>query len=91
MKKQLYTRNSEINAPADVVYDWHSRPGAIQRLSPPWSPIRLISKTPGVDTGTRVHMKIKTGPVFSTWKAEHDDCIPGRFFSDIQKQDPFRY
>ncbi len=90
MKPELFIKRSFINAPAEKVFDWHAREGAIRRLSPPWAPLQIISKTPGVDTGTQVRLKIKTGPVFSAWDAEHTACEPGRMFTDSQIRGPFK-
>lgn len=90
MKTNTFTRQSPIAAKAEDVFQWHARKGAIKRLSPPWAPLQIISKTPGVDTGTRVKLKIKTGPVFSTWDAVHTACEPGRMFRDTQIKGPFK-
>lgn len=90
MKPELFEKRSEIPAPAEMVFDWHAREGAIRRLSPPWAPLQIISKTPGVDKGVRVRLRIKTGPVFSAWDAEHTACEPGRMFRDTQIKGPFK-
>jgi uncharacterized protein (TIGR01777 family) len=90
MKTYTFTRQSTIDAPAEYVFNWHARIGAIKRLSPPWSPLKIISKTPGVSTGTQVKLKIKTGPVFSSWDALHTACEDGRMFRDTQIKGPFR-
>ncbi|MBU1171846.1 MAG: TIGR01777 family oxidoreductase [Proteobacteria bacterium] len=90
MKIQTFVKRSIIDAPAEDVFEWHAQKGAIRRLSPPWSPLKIISKTPGVDTGTQVRLKIKTGPVFSTWNAVHTACEPGRMFRDTQVKGPFK-
>lgn len=88
-KPELFVKRSKISAPAEQVFDWHAREGAIRRLSPPWAPLKIISKTPGVDKGTQVKLKIKTGPVFSSWDALHTACEPGRMFIDTQIKGPF--
>jgi hypothetical protein len=36
--------SSVIDAPIYDVFDWHARPGAFARLTPPWSPMKLISE-----------------------------------------------
>lgn len=89
MTPQTFIKQTPIAAPAEDVFDWHAREGAIRRLSPPWSPLIILSKTPGVDTGTQVRLKIKTGPVFSAWDAVHTACEPGRMFRDTQIRGPF--
>lgn len=90
MTTERFEKRSAVAAPAEEVYDWHAREGAIRRLSPPWAPLQIISKTPGVDKGTRVKLKIKTGPVFSAWDAEHTASEPGRMFTDTQLKGPFK-
>jgi uncharacterized protein (TIGR01777 family) len=90
MNPELFEKQSRIGAPADLLYEWHAREGAIRRLSPPWAPLQIISKTPGVEKGTRVKLKIKTGPIFSPWDAEHIESEPGRMFTDSQIKGPFK-
>lgn len=90
MTLQTFIKRSNIKAPAEDVFEWHARKGAIRRLSPPWAPLKIISKTPGVDTGTQVKLKIKTGPIFSSWDAVHTACEPGRMFRDTQIKGPFK-
>ncbi|GAB6096582.1 TIGR01777 family oxidoreductase [Desulfatiferula olefinivorans] len=89
MTTQTFIRQTPVAAPAEDVFDWHAREGAIRRLSPPFAPLIILSKTPGVDTGTKVRLKIKTGPVFSAWDAVHTACEPGRMFRDTQIRGPF--
>ena len=36
------TYSSVIDADRDEVFSWHTRPGAITRLIPPWQPVRVL-------------------------------------------------
>ena len=36
MKTRRYSKRSRVEAPAEEVFRWHARPGALERLSPPW-------------------------------------------------------
>jgi uncharacterized protein (TIGR01777 family) len=45
---------SVIDAPLDEVVAWHRRPGALQRLSPPWVPVRVVEETSSVTSGQAV-------------------------------------
>ena len=35
----------------DEVFDWHARPGAFTRLSPPWQPMRLVTEADSLKDG----------------------------------------
>jgi len=79
---------SSVDAPARVVFDWHARPGAFERLTPPWVPVRL-EQFEGIDEGDRAVLRIGLGSLSLRWVAEHYDVEPGRQFCDRQVQGPF--
>jgi uncharacterized protein (TIGR01777 family) len=81
---------SELDAPADAVFDWHARPGAFRRLTPPWVPVRLESFE-GLREGDRAVLRIGPGPLALRWVAEHHDVVEGRQFCDRQVQGPFAH
>jgi uncharacterized protein len=43
--------SSVIDAPIYEVFDWHTRPGAITRLSPPWQPTRVLAEADSMQNG----------------------------------------
>ena len=90
MKTDTFIYRSRILAPAEDVFNWHVRPGAFQRLAPPWEQIRLIDGG-GVAEGSRAQIEMRIGPVRQKWLAEHRDIIPGRQFRDIQLTGPFAH
>lgn len=71
------------------LFDWHSRPGAFQRLVPPWERIRVVDKQGGIEDGARLVMEIAKGPVHVRWEAVHRDFEEGRQFCDEQRRGPF--
>jgi hypothetical protein len=48
------TYSSVVHADPDEVFAWHSRPGAITRLMPPWQPVRVAREAPSVRDGQAV-------------------------------------
>jgi len=48
------TYRTVVNAPLDEVFAWHTRPGAITRLMPPWQPARVVSEADSVRDGRAV-------------------------------------
>lgn len=85
----VFEQRSEIAASAEELFAWHLRPGAFERLTPPWEPVRLISSE-GVAPLSRAVIRVRLAPlIWSTWIAEHRDIIPGRQFRDIALSGPF--
>jgi len=88
MKKEIFIKRSRIKAPVEAVFAWHSLPGALERLSPPWDPLQVIERTGGIRQGSRTVLKMKAGPVPFRWIAEHTDYEENRLFMDRQVKGP---
>ncbi|ARA93405.1 TIGR01777 family protein [Rhodothermaceae bacterium RA] len=84
----VLTFRTSIDAPADELFAWHARPGAFQRLTPPWAPVRL-ERHEGIRDGDRAVLRLGVGPLSLRWVAEHYGYEAGRQFCDRQVQGPF--
>jgi len=76
----------------ETVFDWHARPGALERLFPPWERVRLLEGgTAALTPGVRLRLEAGLGPLRLDWLAELSRVEPGgRGFTDIQVRGPFR-
>jgi len=83
-----FEMTSELPCSADQAYAWHARPGAFERLTPPWESVRVVERHGGLDGGTVV-LDVPVGPTRQRWVARHRDAIPGRQFIDEQIEGPF--
>ncbi|HEY1175366.1 MAG TPA: NAD-dependent epimerase/dehydratase family protein, partial [Phytomonospora sp.] len=59
--------SSVVNAPLRQVFDWHARPGAVVRLTPPWQPLTLVEEAASLRDG---HAEFAL-PAGLRWVAEH--------------------
>lgn len=75
---------------ADALYAWHARPGAFERLNPPFDPVEVVERQGGLEVGARTVIRMKVGPVPQRWVALHTACEPGRMFRDEQQGGPFK-
>ena len=82
--------STTLDASPQTVFDWHARPGAFERLTPPWAPVRL-EQFEGIREGDRAVLRIGPGPLALRWVAEHFDVVDGRQFCDRQVQGPFAH
>jgi len=72
------------------LFELHSRPEALRRLSPDFPPIQSIEQSGDFEKGTAVRIRIGLGPLAVTWHAELEEVVEGRRFVDVQKAGPFR-
>jgi uncharacterized protein (TIGR01777 family) len=89
MRPRRFVHRSLLPAGADEVFRWHGRPGALERLTPPWESVRIEAKSGGIEDGARVVLRMGAGPLALRWVAEHCDYVEGRQFRDVQVSGPF--
>jgi uncharacterized protein len=82
-------RTSRLPVSAGEAFAWHQRPGAFERLLPPWQRAEVIGRMGELEDGGEVLLRIGWGPLTFRWRARYRDCIPGRQFADEQVEGPF--
>jgi uncharacterized protein (TIGR01777 family) len=65
------------------------RPGALERMSPPWIKVRVLERQGGIQDGGKVVLGIRQGPTDVRWEVRHTDFEEGRLFRDEQVTGPF--
>ncbi len=91
MRTEVFIRRVHIPAPAAEVFEWHARPGALTRLTPPWESVEIIERRGGIENGGRVVLRMGLGPVSRQWVAEHRGYEAGVQFRDVQISGPFAH
>ncbi|HEY9250125.1 MAG TPA: NAD-dependent epimerase/dehydratase family protein, partial [Rariglobus sp.] len=89
MSPFTFTRSVRIERPASEVFAWHERPGAFERLAPPWRKLQIIARSGGIRDGARVSVRTLIGPAWVRWDIEHRDYLEGVRFRDVQVRGPF--
>lgn len=87
--KRIFRYSSVIDAPAAEVFAWHERDGALERLSPPWDPLKIIMKG-GISPGSITRMIMNECHVPYRWTALHTDYVKDSMFRDIQIYGPLK-
>ncbi len=72
------------------VFDWHERPGALERLTPPWGDVEVLHRSGGIEDGGQISLRIKRGPTSFRWDLRHRDYVYGRQFRDEQVSGPLK-
>lgn len=97
-----YSRSLRLPVPAAALFAWHERPGAFERLAPPWQRVRVVRSDGRITDGARVEIEAPLAPAMlsaldplvglvapSRWVVEHRDYVAGRQFRDVQLAGPF--
>lgn len=86
---RVIERSTLLPFSADRVYAWHTRPGAFERLVPPWDRVEVVERSGPLAEGTEVRLRVHLGPLPVTWVARHRDVHEGLGFTDVQVSGPF--
>ena len=84
-------KRSAMPVPAGDLYAWHARPGAFERLTPPWRRLRLMERSGTIADGDRLVFECRVGPVRRRWVALYRDHVEGGGFTDVQLEGPFEH
>lgn len=72
----------------DLIWQWHSRPGAVTRLTPGFLPMSVARESASLRSGTTIFSL----PAGQKWVAHHqiDGYVPGEQFVDVAANQPLR-
>ena len=90
MSHNVYIKRTKINAPVEKLFAWHARDGAIARLTPPWAPMKLVSRScDGIQKGVKIVFRLSLFKIPMIWEAEHIEYQENKVFIDRQIKGPF--
>ena len=78
---------SVVDHPVAELFAWHTRPGAMSRLVPPWQPMKVLAETKSLADGRAV-LGLPGG---LRWVAQHDPAgfdPPHRFVDVLSSEGP---
>jgi len=83
------TFESEFDVPVGDLFAWHERPGALERMTPPWERMEVVERKGGIETDARVVLRGRVGPFRTTWEAVHTAFERDVLFRDEMRRGPF--
>ena len=84
-----FVLRTRLNHTVADVFDWHMRPGALERLIPPWERVTIESREGDPTTGGRVVLRVRRGPTEIRMEVRHTDFEQYLLFRDEQVKGPF--
>ena len=85
MQPEIFVKESIVDATAKEVFDWHSRLGALDRLSAPFYPEKIIQRNPSLAEGARTILKVPFGPIGGIHQTQANCRSNQEFLVQIQK------
>lgn len=89
-----YEKKTRILASARDVFAWHTAPGTLDKLIPPWERVTIRTRPVSLEPGQIAFIVLHVGPFRLPWIAEHtefsDRGAEGGEFVDVQQKGPFR-
>ena len=84
-----FVLRTRLNHAVGDVFAWHMRPGALDRLIPPWESVTIERREGTPATGGRVAFRVRRGAAEIGFEVRHTDFEQDRFFRDEQIRGPF--
>ena len=85
------TYRTRLAVTAGEAYAWHTRPGAFERLAPPWENVAIIDRHGTIRKGDWLALETRLGPLRLRWKAVHEQHVEGASITDVQESGPFKF
>lgn len=86
----VFESSVQLPVPVAEAFAWHQRPGALQRMMPPWENAQLLQSDQSLADGSKVVLRVPLlGPLKKTWVADHFDFVQDKQFCDRQLTGPF--
>ena len=87
--RRMFIKETRINAPPDVVFEFHESPDALSHLIPPWEQMKISESSGSLQPGSRVVLRGRLGFLPIQWVAIHTEYEPPHLFADRQESGPF--
>lgn len=87
----VFEMRSAMPVSVEELFAYHTRPGAFERLAPPWQRLDIVEQAGGMADGGRVVFDARLGPLRKRWVAEMSGYREGEQFVDTQVEGPFAH
>jgi uncharacterized protein (TIGR01777 family) len=91
MRTRHYSTRTILPVRPAEAMAWHERPGAFERLAPPWEPLEVLERRGTVRDGDSLTLQMRMGPLPVRWEAVHYGYREGEQFCDRQINGPFAH
>ena len=76
--------------PVNALYQWHCRPGALERLLPSWLNLQVKPPLKPITEGAKKEIMLHRYGLKFRWVAHHQNFVANQSFQDQQLKGPFK-
>jgi uncharacterized protein (TIGR01777 family) len=87
--EQVFQRSVPLPVSVEEAFAYHERPGALNRLVPPWEVVHVERSDGSLAVGSRVVLSTRILGIPFRWEAIHTRYEPPWLFCDQQAKGPF--
>ena len=84
-----YLASVDLPVSVEQAFNYHDRPGCLDRLVPPWESVKVERSDGSLEEGSQVVLKTKVAGIPLRWRARHTVFDPPHLFEDVQDSGPF--
>ncbi len=84
-----FEKSIELPVSQPEAFQYHARPGALNRLVPPWESVEIVRSANSILPGSEVLLRASILGKRLDWLARHKLYDPPNLFSDVQVYGPF--
>jgi uncharacterized protein (TIGR01777 family) len=89
MSARRFSRSADFPVSVATLFAWHERPGAFERLAPPWQRVVVRGRQGGIRDGATVSLTVTANGVPTRWELTHSGYEPNARFVDTLQRGPF--
>lgn len=90
MRAHVFRAEQRIAHPLPEVFEFFSRAGNLERITPPWLSFKIEGGEPAVVAGTIIRYRLRLRGVPIRWVSRIDTFEPDRVFVDRQIKGPYK-
>lgn len=91
MRAHVFRAEQRVQAPLPEVFEFFSRAGNLERITPPWLSFAIVGEEPDpVTAGTWIEYRLRLHGLPLRWVSRIDAFEPDRMFIDRQVKGPYK-
>lgn len=91
MSARRFSRSATFPVPVSTLFAWHERPGAFERLAPPWQRAVVRARQGGIRDGATVSLTVTANGIPTRWEIVHSGYLENARFVDTLQRGPFAH
>lgn len=89
-KSHIFSKRSLLPCNVNTLFEYHTQKGVLERLTPAWSKLHLISQKGGINNDAITIFRINFGPIGLKLISKHYGYIYNKQFQDEMIKGPFK-